>query len=54
MSALVQGSAAGPQIVTYWRWSDRLTTDEEALEMAVLWYDAITTLSDAMARDPRH
>ncbi|MDC9014269.1 condensation domain-containing protein [Mycobacterium marinum] len=54
VSALVQGSAAGPQIVTYWRWSDRLTTDEEALELAVLWHDAITTLADAMARDPRH
>jgi mycobactin peptide synthetase MbtF len=48
VNALVQGTAAGPQLVTYWRWSDRLTSEEQAAELAALWRNAVTTLAAAL------
>jgi mycobactin peptide synthetase MbtF len=45
---VVHPTPAGPQLVTSWRWSDRLTTDDEADQLAALWCDAVTTLAAAL------
>lgn len=45
---MVQPTAAGPQLLTSWRWSELLTTQEEATELATLWCDAVTTLGEAL------
>lgn len=48
MAAMVRGGEEGPQLVAHWRWSDELTTEEEAAELAELWSDAVITLASAL------
>ncbi|MGH3522142.1 MAG: condensation domain-containing protein, partial [Mycobacterium sp.] len=45
---VVHPSATGPQLLTSWRWSERLTTQEEADELAALWCDAVAALARAL------
>ncbi|HZU47866.1 MAG TPA: condensation domain-containing protein, partial [Mycobacterium sp.] len=45
---VVHPTAAGPQLVTSWRWSDRLSTESEANQLAALWCDAVATLAAAL------
>jgi mycobactin peptide synthetase MbtF len=46
--AVVESTTAGPQLRTTWLWSERLTTANEAAELAGLWRDAVATLGDAL------
>ncbi len=46
--AVVQATAAGPQLLTNWIYSDLLTTAEEAAEIGSLWRQAIAVLVDAL------
>jgi mycobactin peptide synthetase MbtF len=46
--SVVQPTAAGPQLLTSWRWSERLTTEQEANDLASLWCDAVATLGEAL------
>jgi mycobactin peptide synthetase MbtF len=45
---VVHPTATGPQLLTSWRWSERLTTQHEATELAALWCDAVATLARAL------
>jgi mycobactin peptide synthetase MbtF len=46
--AVVEGTEAGPRLRTSWIWSDLLTTEAEAAELAGLWQEAIAVLSHAL------
>jgi mycobactin peptide synthetase MbtF len=46
--SVVESTTAGPQLRTTWLWSERLTTADEAGELAGLWRDAVATLGDAL------
>ncbi|MGV0835202.1 amino acid adenylation domain-containing protein [Mycolicibacterium thermoresistibile] len=46
--AAVTPADDGPQLVTSWRWSDRLTTAAEAEELANLWQQAIEVLGEVL------
>lgn len=48
VNTVVHGTEAGPQVMTFWRWSDRLTTAEEAAELAELWLEVIAALAQAL------
>ncbi|BBY04755.1 non-ribosomal peptide synthetase [Mycobacterium noviomagense] len=45
---VVHPAPGGPQLVTSWRWSDQLTTEDEADQLAALWCDAVATLAGAL------
>ncbi|HEU4362029.1 MAG TPA: amino acid adenylation domain-containing protein [Mycobacterium sp.] len=45
---VVHPSPAGPLLVASWRWSDQLTTEAEADELARLWCDAVAVLAEAL------
>ncbi|BCQ08563.1 putative peptide synthetase MbtF [Mycobacterium heckeshornense] len=45
---VVHPSAAGPQLVTSWRWSEQLSTQDDATQLARLWCDAVATLAGAL------
>ncbi|WP_375484816.1 amino acid adenylation domain-containing protein [uncultured Mycobacterium sp.] len=45
---VVHPTSTGPQLVTSWRWSEQLTTDDEADQLAALWCDAVATLAGAL------
>lgn len=47
--SVVSGSAAGPQLLTSWRWSERLTSAGEADELAALFNAAVEVLADGLA-----
>ncbi|MEB3067725.1 non-ribosomal peptide synthetase [[Mycobacterium] vasticus] len=46
--AAVQVGAAGPQLRTTWCWSEELTTEAEAADLAALWCDAVKRLGEAL------
>jgi mycobactin peptide synthetase MbtF len=46
--AVVEGTEAGPRLRTSWIWSDLLTTEAEAAELAGLWREAIAVLTHAL------
>ncbi|MEB3061596.1 non-ribosomal peptide synthetase [[Mycobacterium] zoologicum] len=46
--AAVQVGAAGPQLRTTWCWSEELTTEAEAADLATLWCDAVRMLGEAL------
>ncbi|MGH3677333.1 MAG: condensation domain-containing protein, partial [Mycobacterium sp.] len=46
--SVVNGTDAGPQLLTSWRWSDRLTSSAEAAALADLWSRALRALGDAL------
>jgi mycobactin peptide synthetase MbtF len=46
--SVVNATAGGRQLLTSWRWSDRLTTAAEAGELADLWSRALGALGEAL------
>jgi mycobactin peptide synthetase MbtF len=44
----VEGTPEGPRLRTNWIWSELLTTEEEAGQLAGLWGEAIAALADAL------
>ncbi|MEU7142872.1 amino acid adenylation domain-containing protein [Nocardia sp. NPDC046473] len=47
--AAVRTTAAGPQLVTYLRWSESVFTAAAAQRLAELWHDAVTALDRALS-----
>ncbi|MDA3638390.1 non-ribosomal peptide synthetase [Mycobacterium xenopi] len=45
---VVHPTAAGPQLMTSWRWSEQLSTEDDATQLAALWCDAVATLAGAL------
>lgn len=46
--AVVTPTDTGPQLLTSWRWSERLSTQDEIDQLSALWRTAITTLKEAL------
>jgi mycobactin peptide synthetase MbtF len=45
---VVHPSTTGPRLLTSWRWSEQLTTQEQVGELAALWCDAVAALGRAL------
>ena len=46
--AVVTPTDAGPQLLTSWRWSELLSTQDDIDHLSALWRAAITTLKEAL------
>jgi mycobactin peptide synthetase MbtF len=46
--SVVRGTPEGPQLVTSWRWSDRLMDEAQANHLADIWEQAVAAVADAL------